>query len=110
MPTSPVSAVTEQTFERQVLQARRPVLIQFWAPWCAPCRMMTPIVEQLASEHAESLTVVKINVDEEHGLAARHGISGIPAFLVYRDGQVVDAWVGAAPKPMLEQRLADHLP
>ncbi|MCB5910448.1 thioredoxin [Streptomyces pinistramenti] len=104
-----VDALTEETFAGRVLEAKGNVLIQFWAPWCGPCRMVSPIVAQLAAEHAGVLDVVKVNVDEEPGLAARHGVSSIPAFAVYRGGVVQEAWVGAAPKAVLEKSLAPYL-
>ncbi|MEU2674617.1 thioredoxin domain-containing protein [Streptomyces sp. NPDC007164] len=104
-----VDSVTEQTFPARVLQAKQPVLVQFWAEWCGPCIRVTPIVEQVAAEHAGVLDVVKVNVDEDPGLAGRHGISSIPAFVVYADGTPVKAWTGAAPKLLLERNLAPFL-
>ncbi|MFF2615973.1 thioredoxin family protein [Kitasatospora sp. NPDC058046] len=104
-----VESVTEQTFPARVLKAERPVLVQFWAAWCGPCIRVTPIVEALAAEHAGVLDVVKINVDEEAGLAERHGVTSIPAFVVYTDGAAAMAWTGAAPKPVLERQLAPFL-
>ncbi|MFC6879964.1 MULTISPECIES: thioredoxin [Actinomadura] len=107
--TTPVDSVTEQAFPTRVLESERPVLVQFWATWCAPCRMVTPIVEQIAEEHAERLDVVKVDVDEEPGLAARHGAFSVPAFVVYSGGAPKESWVGAAPKRALEQKLAAYL-
>ncbi|MER6949173.1 thioredoxin family protein [Nonomuraea sp. NPDC000554] len=104
---SSVDSITEQTFAERVLQAERPVLIQFWATWCHPCRMVTPIVEQLAAERSGTLDVVKIDLDEEPELADRHGITAVPAFVVYAGGRPVGSWVGAAPMHVLEQKLAD---
>ncbi|WP_242641317.1 thioredoxin, partial [Streptomyces kasugaensis] len=109
MPAAPVDSITEQTFPARVLESKIPVLIQFWAPWCAPCRMVTPIVEQIAAEHADVLDVVKVNVDEEPALAIQHGVSSIPAFVVIADGLQKKSWVGAAPKPVLERTLAPYL-
>jgi len=101
-----VKAVTAQTFSEHVLQAERPVLIQFWATWCRPCLMVTPIVEQLAAERADELDVVKVDLDQNPELAARHGISAVPAFVVYSGGRPIGAWTGAAPKHVLADKLA----
>ncbi|WP_433214783.1 thioredoxin [Microtetraspora malaysiensis] len=109
MSATPVDSVTEQTFPARVLQAKRPVLIQFWALWCHPCRMVTPIVEELAAEHADTLDVVKVDIEEEPELAARHGITAVPAFVVYADGESKGSWVGAAPKHALERKLSAYL-
>ncbi|MCX2968962.1 thioredoxin [Streptomyces sp. TRM70308] len=109
MAPNPVDSVTEETFSDRVLHSDKPVLIQFWAPWCAPCRMVTPIVEQLAAEQAKVLDVVKVNVDQEPGVAAQHGVSSIPAFVIYSGGEAREGWVGAAPKPALEKKLAAYL-
>ncbi|MFF3391010.1 thioredoxin [Streptomyces sp. NPDC002669] len=104
-----MDSVTEQTFTARVLRAERPVLVQFWATWCHPCRMVTPIVEQLAAEHSDDLDVVRVDLDEERGLAAEHGITSVPAFVVYTGGRPAGSWVGAAPKHALEQKLASIL-
>ncbi|GCD93118.1 thioredoxin family protein [Embleya hyalina] len=109
-PGGPVDSVTEQSFPVRVLQAERPVLVQFWAPWCGPCIRITPVVEELATEHAGALDVVKINVDEEPVLSNRHAVSSIPAFVVYVDGAPVKAWTGAAPKAVLRRNLDPFLP
>ncbi|MGW3494752.1 thioredoxin family protein [Streptomyces sp. NPDC001020] len=112
MPTHaprPVDSVTEQTFTVRVLQAERPVLVQFWATWCRPCRMVTPIVEQLAAEQSGDLDVVRVDLDEEPGLAVQHGITSVPAFVVYTGGRPAGSWVGAAPQHVLEEKLTSIL-
>jgi thioredoxin 2 len=86
-----------------------PVLVDFWAPWCGPCRMVSPLVEQLGRDNAGHLKVVKLNVDEAHAIAARYGVQGIPLLVVLRDGVEVDRLVGAAPVQQLRAWLQPHL-
>ncbi len=97
--------VTEQTFEQEVINAELPVLADFWAAWCGPCRMIAPIVEELARDYAGQLKVAKIDVDENPGLAKRFGIMGIPTLAVFKDGQVVSRIVGYAPKAELKRHI-----
>ena len=94
--------VTNANFETEVLQSPVPVLLDFWASWCGPCRMIAPLIEQLADEYAGRLKVGKVNVDEEADLAGRHGIVSIPTLLVYKDGKIVNQAVGAVPKQNIE--------
>ncbi|BAU87711.1 thioredoxin [Streptomyces laurentii] len=101
----PVDSVTAQTFAGRGLQAERPVLVQFWATWCHPCRMVTPHVAQLAAERSGRLDVVRIDLDEEPEPATRLGITSVPAFVVYNEGRPVGSWIGAAPKKALEGKL-----
>jgi len=101
----PVS-VNEADFEREVLRADRPVLVDFWAPWCAPCRMVAPALERLAQEQANTLKVAKVNVDENPGLAGRYGAMSIPTMLVMKGGREVDRWVGALPENVIRSRVA----
>jgi len=86
-----------------------PVLVDFWAPWCGPCRMVSPLVERLGAEHAGELKVVKLNVDEAPAVAARYAVQGIPLLVLIRDGAEADRLVGAAPLPRLQAWLAPHL-
>ena len=102
-------AVTDDTFDAEVLKADRPVLVDFWAPWCGPCRQVAPILEELASEHAEKIAVVKVNTDENPRIAASYGITSIPTLNVYSGGELVKSIVGARPKPVLVKELADYL-
>ena len=90
--------LTQDNFEQEVLQADTPVLVDFWAPWCGPCRMVSPIVEEIAEEVAGQAKVGKVNVDEEPELAARYGVMSIPTLIVVKDGKVVSSTVGAQPK------------
>jgi thioredoxin 2 len=97
--------VTDATFAAEVERSPLPVLVDMWAPWCGPCRMLAPTIEQIASEMAGRVKVAKLNVDENQQTAARFHISGIPAMLIFKDGHEVDRIVGLAPKPQIEQRL-----
>ena len=101
--------VTDATFERDVLNSDKPVLVDFWAEWCAPCRAVGPVLEQIASENGEKIEIVKLNVDENPETAARYHITSIPAMKVYRGGEVVKSVIGAKPKPALESELAAFL-
>ena len=96
--------VNKNNFQEEVLNSDKPVLVDFWAPWCGPCRMVLPIVEEIAAEHPE-YKVVKINVDEEAELASRYGVVSIPTLLVMKDGQIVNQSVGARPKNQILEML-----
>jgi thioredoxin 1 len=97
--------VTDETFEEQVLGAGLPVMVDFWAPWCGPCRMVAPIVEDLAQAYDGRALMVKINTDENPHTPSRYQIMGIPTLILFKDGQEVDRVVGFAPRKALEERL-----
>jgi thioredoxin 1 len=97
--------VTSTNFETEVLQAKDPVLVDFWAPWCGPCRVIGPVVEEMATQYAGKLKVGKLNVDEHPMVAQRYGITGIPALLFFKDGDVVDTVVGAVPRNVLQKHI-----
>ena len=99
------TSVTTSQFDAEVLGSEQPVIVDFWAPWCGPCHMVSPILEQIAEERSNELRVVKVNIDEEPDLAQRYGVMSIPAMVLFRDGQPAAAAVGARPKRALEQAL-----
>ena len=100
-----LTSVDESNFEREVLEAPVPVVVDFWAAWCGPCRMVAPELEALASNHGAALKVVKVDVDASPGIAQRYGVSGIPTIALFRDGQPVALSVGAKPRSALEAEL-----
>ena len=103
------TTITTSNFEHDVLQAPSPVLIDFWAPWCGPCRLVGPVVEEIATQYAGRLTVGKLNVDEHPTVAQRYGITSIPALVFFYDGRVLDTVVGAVPERVLAARVDDVL-
>ena len=102
-------AVTEATFDQEVINNEKTVLVDFWAEWCGPCRAVSPILDQIAHEHADKLDIVKLNVDDNPALAAKYMITSIPAMNVFQKGEVVKTVIGAKPKPALEADLAAYL-
>ena len=99
--------ITADNFEDEVIKSPIPVLIDFWAPWCGPCKMIIPIIDQIANDYNGRLKVAKINVDEEQDLANRHGIASIPLMVVYQNGNIVTQKSGAMPKPEIEKLFRD---
>ncbi|GAB3127638.1 thioredoxin [Glaciibacter psychrotolerans] len=102
-------AVTDATFDQEVINNEKTVLVDFWAEWCGPCRAVSPILDQIASEHADKIDIVKLNVDDNPALAAKYQITSIPAMKVFQKGEVVKTVIGAKPKPALEADLAAYL-
>ncbi|RNE66944.1 thioredoxin [Cryobacterium tepidiphilum] len=102
-------AVTDGTFDQEVINNEKTVLVDFWAEWCGPCRAVSPILDQIASEHSDKLDIVKLNVDDNPALAAKYQITSIPAMKVFQKGEVVKTVIGAKPKPALEADLAAYL-
>ncbi len=101
--------LTEETFEQEVLKAAIPVIVDFWAVWCGPCKAIASIVEELAAEYEGKLKVGKVNVDNNHQISMQYGIRGIPTLLVFKDGKVVEQIVGVVPKGLLAEKLSKHL-
>jgi thioredoxin 1 len=97
--------VTEATFEEKVLKNDKAVLVDFWAEWCGPCHAVAPVLDKIASEREGELEVVKVNIDEEQGIAQRYGIASIPTMVLFKDGQPAAAAIGAQPKGALERQL-----
>ena len=104
-----VKQVTDATFEDEVLKSDKPVLVDFWAAWCGPCRQIAPSLEAIAAEHSEQLTIVKLNIDENPATGAKYGVMSIPTLNVYKGGEVVKTIVGAKPKAAIERDLSDYI-
>jgi thioredoxin 1 len=98
-------AVTEETFDQEVLSSATPVLVDFWAEWCQPCHMVSPILDKIAEERQGELKLVKINIDEQPAIAQRYGIASIPTMVLFKDGEPAAAALGAQPKGALERQL-----
>jgi thioredoxin 1 len=106
---STAKAVTDASFESDVVTSDKTILVDFWAEWCGPCRAVSPILDQIAAEHSDKIEIVKLNVDDNPQTAAKYQITSIPAMKVYRGGEVVKTVIGAKPKQALEADLAEFL-
>ena len=104
--TGKLADVTDNNFQAEVIESETPVLVDFWAPWCGPCRVVAPVLEQIAEEHAEQLRIVKLNIDENQQTAAAFDVMSIPTMILFQGGQPVKKVIGAYPKKKLEAELA----
>ncbi len=104
-----VSELSDASFEQEVMRSAVAYLVDFWAPWCGPCRMVAPIIDELAQEYAGKLKVGKYNVDDHQEVAARYGVASIPTIMLFKDGQLVERIVGALPKAMLKEVIDRHV-
>lgn len=101
--------VTDSTFKQEVLESEIPVLVDFWAPWCGPCRMVAPVVDEISEQYNGQVKVVKVNTDENPSVASQYGIRSIPTLMIFKGGQRVDMVVGAVPKTTLANTLEKYL-
>ncbi|OBQ20202.1 MAG: thioredoxin [Anabaena sp. WA113] len=106
---SAAASVTDSTFKAEVLDSDVPVLVDFWAPWCGPCRMVGPVVDEIADQYGEKLKVVKVNTDENPQIASQYGIRSIPTLMIFKGGEKVDMVVGAVPKTTLSTTVEKYL-
>jgi thioredoxin 1 len=104
-----IQHITDATFDEKVLKSSTPVLVDFWAEWCGPCKMIAPILEEVAKDYADKIAIVKVNVDENSQTPAKYGIRGIPTLLLFKDGNMISMKVGALSKSQLTAFLDDHL-
>ena len=106
---SEITAISEKEFEEQVMKEQLPVLVDFWAPWCGPCRMIAPVLEELAADYHGKLKILKVNVDENPGLAERFEILGIPTMLLFKGGAQVESFVGVTSRAALAGKIDLHI-
>lgn len=104
-----INVITDDTFQSEVLESEKPVLIDFWADWCGPCRMIAPHVEAIATEYNTTLKVGKVDVDDNPAIPGRYGIVGIPTLMLFKDGEVVERITGALPKDRIVAQILPHL-
>lgn len=104
-----VVELTEKSFDAEVIKSSKPVLVDFWAVWCGPCRQIAPIVESLAEKWGDKVTVAKLNVDDAQQIAERYGVMSIPTLMLFKDGQIVERVVGVSPQAALERKFEPHI-
>ncbi len=105
-----VLEISDNSFEQEVLRADQPVLVDFWAPWCGPCRQIAPLIEELSRENAGAVKVAKINIDDSPLAAQQYGVNSIPTLMIFKGGTVVERFVGVQPKARLQNALNAHAP
>ncbi len=104
-----VQEFTDANFEAEVLQASEPVLVDFWAPWCGPCRMIAPVIDELVEDQGDSIKVGKVNIDDNQGIAAAYGVTSIPTIMLFKGGDIQDRFVGVQSKARLEEAIDEAL-
>ena len=103
-----IQEFNDDTFQQEVLSSAQPVLVDFWAPWCGPCRMIAPMIEELATENRGSFKVGKINIDDNPAAASKYGVSSIPTLMIFKGGDVVERFIGVRPKTQLQSAIDQH--
>lgn len=104
-----VQQITDTTFDKEVLESNKLVLVDFWAAWCGPCKMVAPVIDEIADEYREAIKVVKVNTDENPSTAASYGIRSIPTLLIFNEGHIIDTIIGAIPKSTVVNRIQECL-